>query len=133
MEVSGKRKKRKKQKIQEGKGTGSLATGSKTVFDASGRALDSLEVLQSAREVCCALYLGRSSAVDVGSRTYFLLFPIVCPSRSVFPRCQAMCVYTCVCRWCACMHATWVCHFLLVAVDLLDSQFVTHAHDVKVS
>lgn len=48
---TGKRKKRKKQKIQVGKGTGSLATGSKTVFDASGRALDSLEVLQSAREV----------------------------------------------------------------------------------
>jgi hypothetical protein len=47
-----KKKKRKRQKIQAGKGTGSLANGSKIVFDASGRALDALEVLQGAREVC---------------------------------------------------------------------------------
>jgi hypothetical protein len=52
VEGTGRKKKRKKQKIQAEKGTGSLARGSKTVFDASGRALDSLEVLQSAREVC---------------------------------------------------------------------------------
>ena len=75
---TGKRKKRKKQKIQDGKGTGSLATGSKTVFDASGRALDSLEVLQGTRQVSsvpsiCRLVCSSARLLSMSAPTTYLL------------------------------------------------------------